>query len=395
MKTQVKKQDKCQVRLTVNLDEDEVKAVVKQVESRFLKEAQIPGFRKGKVPLALVRKEFADSLANETKRAAFAKYYPAAIQEEKLKEFNLVSVEKLDVTDKGAEMTALVEVLPEFKLPAYKGIKIEDKKKPVTDEDVKEVLSRVRAAYAKYEDAKDGDAVATGDFVQIDYEGSSDGQKLIEIDPEAKVVAQGTGYWTQVLEGRFLPEILAALPGMKVGETKSDVAATFDVEAAPDKLKGRKAVYTVTLKALRKQILPTDEALLKETKAESMDALEKSYRTSLEEAADRREKARREDAVLEELSKKADFDVPESQVQRATEMALNDYISRAKQISLDDAYLEKNRDEIIKNAREAAESRVRLYYILEAIAKEEKIEASDQERGEKVVAFILENAKVS
>ena len=395
MKTQVKKQDKCQVQLNITLDENEVKGVVAKVEAKFLKEAQLPGFRKGKVPLALIRKEFAESLASEVKRTAFAKFYPVAIQEEKIREFNLLTVEKLDVTDKGAEMTALVEVLPEFKLPAYKGLKIEDKKTPVTDADVKEMISRLRTACAKYEDAKDGDAAATGDFVQIDYEGRVGEEKILDIDPEAKIVGQGTGYWTQVLDGRFLPEIIAALPGMKVGETKTDIAASFDTEAAPEKLKGKKAVYTITLKSLRKQILPTDEALLKDAKVESMEALEKTYREGLEKAAERREHDRREQDVLEQLAKKADFDIPESQVQRMTEFALNDYITNAKRAGLDNDFLEKSRDEIIKNARASAETRVRLHYILEEIAKEEKIEASDAERGEKVVAFILENAKVS
>ena len=393
MKSSIKNLDKCQVKLTVELDAAEVAAVVKDVEKVFVREAQIPGFRKGKVPLELIRKEFKDGLQKETQRAIFQKNYADAVKAEGVEEVALADVQDLAYDEKGGGFSAIIEVRPKFKLPTYKGLKIEERDTTVKDEAVKDQLERLRVAYAKYEDAKEGDVVAEGDFVQIDYEGSVGKKKILEINPEAKIVAEGKGFWVQVEEGRFLPEILDALKGMKVGETKEDVKAKFDKETAPEGLKGEKAVYTITLKSFRKRILPSDAEFAEKAKAESIEKLSATIRESLEKSAVQNESARRENEALELLLRKSDFDVPQSQVRRMMDGYLQELAQRAQYSGLDANYFKENRDKIMKDAEEVATRQVRLWYIFDAIAKEEKIEASDEERGKKVVEFILANAK--
>ena len=393
MKTSCKSQDKCQVKLTVTLDADEMSAIVKDVEKVFLREAQLPGFRKGKVPLQVIRKEFADGLKQETQRAMFQKKYPEAIKAEGIDEIALANVEDMKFDEKGGSFVAIVEVKPQFKLPTYKGLKVEFKDAKVEDAQVKDQLERLRAAYAKYEDAKEGDTVADGDFVQIDYTGTVDKKPILEIAPDAKVVASGKGFWTQVEEGRFLPEILDAVKGMKLGETKEDVKAKFAKEGAPEGLAGKKAVYTVTLKSFRRRVLPTDAEFAEKAKAESVEKLSATIRETLEKQAVEAEAARRENEAVELLLKKADFDVPQSQVRRAMDGYLQELAQRAQYSGLDASYFEKNRDKILKDAEEASTKQVRLWYVLEAIAKAENIEAKDEERGKKVIDFVLANAK--
>ena len=393
MKTSCKSQEKCQVKLTVTLDADEMSAIVKDVEKVFLREAQLPGFRKGKVPLQVIRKEFADGLKQETQRAMFQKKYPEAIKAEGIDEIALANVEDMKFDEKGGSFVAIVEVKPQFKLPTYKGLKVEFKDAKVEDAQVKDQLERLRAAYAKYEDAKDGETVADGDFVQIDYEGMIGKKKILEINPEAKIVAEGKGFWTQVEEGRFLPEILDAVKGMKVGETKDGIKAKFDKESAPEGLKGEKATYTVTLKSFRRRILPTDAEFAEKAKAESFEKLQTTIRESLEKSAVENEAIRRENEAVELLMKKVDFDVPESQVRRAMDGYLQELAQRAQYSGLNAEYFEKNRDKILKDAEAAATKQVRLWYVLDAIAAAEKIEAKDEEKGKKVIEFVLANAK--
>ena len=393
MKTSSKAQDKCLVKISVTLDADEMKAIVKDVEKVFVREAQIPGFRKGKVPLALVRKEFASGLKQEIEREMFQKHYPEAVKAEKVEEVALADVQDLKYDDNGGSFVAFVEVKPTFKLPTYKGLKVEFKDAKVEDSAVKDQMERLRAAYATYEDAKDGDAVAEGDFVQIDYEGTVDGKKILEINPEAKIVGEGKGFWTQVEEGRFLPEILDAVKGMKIGETKEGVKAKFDKDAAPDGLKGAKAVYTVTLKGFRRRVLPDDKAFAEKAKAESVEKLAATIRESMEKRAVEQESARRENETIDLLMKKVDFEVPGSQVRRAMDGYLQELAQRAQYSGLDASYFEKNRDQILKDAEATATKQVRLWYVIDAIAKEEKIEAKDEEKGKKVIEFILANAK--
>ena len=393
MKTNTKNLDKCQVELTVKLDAEEMKAIVKDVEKAFVREARLPGFRPGKVPLELIRKEFASGLKQETERAMFQKNIAEAIKAEKLDEVGIADVKDFKESAEGGEFVAVVEVKPTFKLPTYKGLKIEAIDTKVEDAAVQDQLNRLRAAYAKYEDAKEGEAVADGDFVQIDYEGMVGKKKILEINPEAKVVAEGKGFWTQVEEGRFLPEILDAVKGMKAGETKTDIKAKFDKDAAPEGLKGEKAVYTVTLKGFRRRILPTDAEFVEKAKAESLEKLTATIREQMEKHATEQEAVRRENEAVELLLKKADFDVPQSQVRKAMDGYLQQLAERAQYSGISADYFEKNRDKILKEAEETATRQVRLWYVLDAIAKEEKIEAKDEERGKKVIDFVLANVK--
>ena len=381
MKTSTKNEYKCQVELKVELNAEEMKGIVKDVEKTFVREARLPGFRPGKVPIEIIRRQFADGLKQETEHTMIRKHYQDAVKAEKLDEITLADVKDISFNADGGTFTAVVEIKPKFKVPTYKGLKIADKDTAVSDEAVKEQLERLRAAYAKYEDAKEGDTVADGDFVQIDYTGTVDKKPILEIAPDAKVVASGTGFWTQVEEGRFLPEILDAVKGMKVGETKEDVKAKFAKEGAPEGLGGKKAVYTVTLKAFRRRVLPTDAEFAEKAKAESIEKLSATIRESLEKQA------------VELLLKKADFDVPQSQVRRAMDGYLQELAQRAQYSGLDASYFEKNRDKILKDAEDAATKQVRLWYVLEAIAKAENIEAKDEERGKKVIDFVLANVK--
>ena len=393
MKTETKDLEKCQVQLTVTLDAEEMKAIVKDVEKVFLREAQLPGFRKGKVPIQIIRKEFASGLKQEIERAMFQKNYPEAVKAEKIDEVALADVKDIVHDDNGGSFVAVVEVKPTFKVPTYKGLKIEKKEVKVEDAEVQNQLARLRAAYAKYEDAKDGEAVADGDFIQIDYEGMVGKKKILEINPEAKVVGEGKGFWTQVEEGRFLPEILDAVRGMKIGESKEGVKAKFDKESAPEGLKGAKAEYTVTLKSFRRRILPTDAEFAEKAKAESFEKLTATIREQMEKNAVDQEAIRRENEVVELLMKKVDFDVPGSQVRRAMDGYLQELAQRAQYSGLNAEYFEKNRDKILKDAEAVATRQVRLWYVLDEIAKAEKIEAKDEERGKKVIEFILANAK--
>jgi trigger factor len=396
MKTTQKNLDNSQVKLTVELDAGEAAAVITKVEKQFMREAQIPGFRKGKVPLELIRRQFSNALEEEAKKEMFREYYSQAVNAEKIEEVALADVTEINITKEAGSFVATIDVKPEFKLPTYKGLKISSQDVTVTDEAVDNQIENLRKAFAKFEDAKEGDAAAKGDYIQIDYKGTVKGKSILELNPEAKIVAEGTGFWTQIEDGRFLPEILEAVEGMKIGETKEKVAAKFDKETAPEGLKGVKAEYTVTLKALRTRILPTDEELIKVRGEESLENMKKKMRETMEKAAVERESVRRENEAAEILMKKVDFAVPQSMVRNAMDNYLSDLSQRAQLSGIGVEYFKENRDKIMKEAEEAAVKQVRLWYVIEAIAKAEDIKVEDKENGnlgKAVIDFILANAK--
>ena len=391
----------CVISLTVKADAEEIKGEARKVLNTFIREAQIPGFRKGKVPVELIRKNFEKELQQETQGACFRAFYPKAVEESKLKVLALEGVTEMKLNEAdGMEFTALVEVRPEYKLPKYKGLAIEQKEAKVEEAAVEEQLESMRKMFAKYEDGKEGEAVGDGDFVQFDYKGTLDGQPLSEIVPDQKAICEATGFWAQVEEGRFLPEILEALKGMKAGEEKKDVTVKFPKDAAPEPLKGKKVSYELKVSMFRKRSLPDDAGLAEAAKVESVEKLRADIRERLEKQATEAEINRRRDQAIELLLKKVDFDVPPSLVQRQAEMYLGQLAQQMQYAGVTNEYIEQNREKILKEAGERAEKQVRLSYVLLDIADAEKIEVDekdenkkDQARAEKTLDFILEQAK--
>ena len=391
----------CVISLTVKADAEEIKGEARKVLNTFIREAQIPGFRKGKVPVELIRKNFEKELQQETQGACFRAFYPKAVEESKLKVLALEGVTEMKLNEAdGMEFTALVEVRPEYKLPKYKGLAIEQKEAKVEEAAVEEQLESMRKMFAKYEDGKEGEAVGDGDFVQFDYKGTLDGQPLSEIVPDQKAICEATGFWAQVEEGRFLPEILEALKGMKAGEEKKDVTVKFPKDAAPEPLKGKKVSYELKVSMFRKRSLPDDAGLAEAAKVESVEKLRADIRERLEKQATEAEINRRRDQAIELLLKKVDFDVPPSLVQRQAEMYLGQLAQQMQYAGVTNEYIEQNREKILKDAGERAEKQVRLSYILLDSADAEKIEVDekdenkkDQARAEKTLDFILEQAK--
>ena len=380
MNVEKKPDEGCTVKLIVKADAAEIADECKKVLNTFLREAAIPGFRKGKVPLAVIQQKFADGIKQESEQACFRKLYPQALKEAAVEPIDLTGVTDVQLDPAtGFSFTAIVEVRPEFSLPKYKKLAVKAGDTTVKDEAVEQQLEQFRVAFAKYEDAKEGETIGDGDFVNFDYKGQLNGQPLSEIVPDQKAVCGAEGFWTQIEDGRFLPEILAALKGMKAGETKKEVVVKFPDDAAPEALKGKSCDYELTVKSFRRRVLPDDKTFLEGAKAESLDALRKDIRERLEKQAIAADLENRRNQAIELLLKKCDFDVPASLVRRQTAAYLKDLEQRAQYAGLSGDYIDQNRDKILADAENHAVQQVRLGYVLEEIAKAENIEIAEDD----------------
>ncbi len=385
MKFEKKESSPCVIALSVKADADEIRSDYQKVLNEFVRHGVIPGFRKGKVPLAVIKQKFAKEIAQESEQRSFRALYPQALKDSGLED---VAVSLQNVTDvlfvpeSGFSFTALVEVKPTFDLPKYKKLAIKKGDTSVTEEQVAERLEGFRRAFAKFEDAKEGDTIGDGDFVQFDYSGTlADKAKtpLSEVVPDQKSITAATGFWTQIEDGRFLPEILEALKGMKAGESKEGVEVKFPKDAAPEPLKGKNALYSIAVKTFRHRVLPDDATFVADAKAESIDALRKQFREQMEKDAIAAELEGRKNQAIELLLKKSDFDVPPSLVQRQVQSYLQDLAQRAQYSGMSAEYIEQNRDKILADAETNATRQVRLSYILLGIAKAENLEVTDDD----------------
>ena len=392
MKTEKKSLGDCTVQIAVELDGADMAAVVKDVERAFVRNVKLPGFRPGKVPLEMIRSRFSADIASETSRVAIERSIPRAVEQEKLDAVAVTEVKDVDVKPDGAKFAVVVDVQPTVEVPKYKGLDIEKKDVTVKDDELAERIDYIRNQNARYEDGKEGVAAADGDFVQIDFSGTVDGKPVSEVAPDEKVLAGREGFWMLVREGAFLKELVEAVKGMKPGESKESVSVAFDDARAPEALKGKKAEYSLTLKAVRSRIPPTDEELAKLAGKATYEEFQAFVREEMQKMADAAEQERRRDAAYHAVLSQCTFGVPPSQVARLKDACIERFSKNAQQSGVDASYFEKNRDKIQADAEEAAVGQLRFLYAAREIAKAEKIECTDADCTAKVIDFVLENA---
>lgn len=380
----------CRVKVVVKAEAEETRPDYEDVVQSFVKLGRVPGFRPGKVPREIITREFHKQIAEEVHGRLIRSLYKKAVEQEKIKLVSLLDVgDVLFSPETGITFAMTLDVQPEFDLPKYKKIPVPFDEAAVTEEQVADHLGRLRKAFAKFNEAPADYCVEAGDLVSIDFAGLIDGQPVKEVAPEAKSISDGKDFWIQVEEDRFLAELVEALKGMKAGESK-EVKFKFPKDQPLEALRGKKAVYSLSVKTVRQRALPTDEELLKQVKVESLDKLREQTLANLTESAQQAEKQRREQAVIEFLLKKTDFELPESQVSDEISATLDRMASEAHYRGLKREDLEKNREAIIENAAVTAKRQLRLRYVLGRIAEKESIATSEVEVDHKIVELAAE-----
>ncbi|MBR4170437.1 MAG: trigger factor [Kiritimatiellae bacterium] len=385
MKAEVENVGPCKVKVVIKAEADETRPEYEKVMKMFMAHGRVAGFRPGKVPRAIIQKTFSADIKKEVEARLFHLFYRKMIEEKKIREVALTNVENLIFSpETGVMFTVTMDVEPEFDLPKYKKISVPLEVKKVTDDDVEQRLNAQRRAFAKFNDATDANyEVAADDLVEVDFEGFVDGKPIAEVEPGAKSLGAAKNFWLQIDPDRFIPEIVDGLKGMKVGESK-EIKFKFEKGIQFESLSGKKAVFNVTVNKIRQCELPTDEVLLKQLKADDMASLREKTRKAMESAAEMDAKRQREEKVREELLKKADFDLPDTAVDSEISRVLDQMMSTAQYRGITKEQLAQDRAQILEIATNTAKRNLHLRYVLEGIAKEEKIEVTDAEYNEKM-----------
>jgi len=390
MKVDMQKVGPCKVKVIVKAEADETRKDYEEVMQTFMRQGRVPGFRPGKVPREIIKRDFHKEITEEVQGRLFRAFYRQALDQQGVKMVSLRDVtDMLFSPETGITFSMTVDVQPEFDLPKYKKIPVIFEDPVVTEAQVDEHIDRLRKAFAKFEAASAEHPVEAGDLVSIDFTGLIDGKPVKEVAPEAKAISEGADFWVQMEEDRFIPEVINAIKGMKAGEA-TEVKFKFSKEQPVEALRGKKAVYSVTIKTVRMRVLPKDEELLSQVKLESLDKLREQTRANLTEAAQQAEKQRREQTIVEFLLKKSEFDLPESQVAEEINMTLDRMANEAHYRGLTRDDMEKNREAIIENATGSAKRQLRLRYILGRIAEQEGIALTDDEVTQKLATLATE-----
>lgn len=385
MNVTIDKMSACRLAVKVSVTAEELRPDYERVVKGFAGNARVPGFRPGKAPLALVETRFRKDIMQETQDRLLPDVYQKMIAKESLRPVAVVGLDQVKMSpESGFSFQVMLDVAPEFKLPKYQKIPVAAIKADVSDAEVDEATTGIRKRMSRYEDLAEG-AVQDQDLVKVTYSGTCDGQPVSALDAAAGEIAAGEDFWIpMVAESEFLPGLNAALQGVQTGAAVN-VSIDFPADYRLKGLAGKKAVYNISVKALRRLREPElNDAFLKEIGMESVDALRNRVREDLESEKKSSEEGRQRQEIASFLLEHTKMEVPESQVSEETQSLLQSLLTRMARAGGTREMLEKHRDEIMGSVAQQAAERVKISYIVESIADAEKIVLSDEDVGQEI-----------
>lgn len=382
MKYEVATGEKSTVKITMTFSKDEWAQANDRAYLANRKKYAVNGFRKGKVPKHVLELYYGKGLFYEDAlNDLFSMNYGTVLQDKK-DEFTAVGDPSLSVEDLSDEKVVLVAVTPikpDVTIGQYKGIKINKFEYTVTDADVDADIESTRERIAEKGEAT-GRAAQLKDVAKIDFVGKVDGKEFDGGSAEGFDLTLGSH--------QFIPGFEEQIVGMNVGETK-DITVTFPEDYQAEDLKGKEAVFTVTLhKLTESKLAPLDDAFAKKFGSENMDEYRKKVRERLEKNAASRSRNETENAIVAAIAKTATAEIPDAMIEKQEDVSMQrmEYNLSYQGIRMEDylSYIGTTRDEYKKNFEEEARRTVLNQLVVEKLIELEKITASQKEIDAKV-----------
>ncbi len=362
--------------LEVKVDKETFEAATVKAYKKQVKSINIPGFRKGKAPKHIIERMYGKGVFYDD---AIESTYPSALADATVEaELKAVSVDDLsvdEVSEDGYSFKAKITVAPELTVDGYKGIEVEKLSTEVTDELVDEELQAVRERNGRMVTVEDR-AAENGDTAVIDFEGFVDG--------EAFEGGKSENYNLRLGDGNFIPGFEEAIVGHKTGE-EFTIDVTFPEDYNAENLAGKAAQFEIKLHEIKTKELPeVDDEFVKDvsekdTLEEYKEELKEKVAKRLEEQADKDF----DDKLTEALEKLAVEEIPEAMYDNEVRDMLNEFDMRLRSQGMDLAtylkYTGMDQGAIEATYKPQAEKRVKIRLVLEAIARQEKIEVSDED----------------
>ena len=383
MKYAVTPAEKSTVKIEMTFTAEEWTAANDKAYLQNRKKYAVNGFRKGKVPKHVLELYYGKGLFYEDAlNILFSENYGGILDKEE-KNFTVVGDPSLalgdDFSEENIVLVATVPVKPDVKIEKYTGIKIDKFEYTVTDADVEKDIEATRERLATDVEITDRPAQMK-DTVNIDFEGKADGVPFEGGTAKGHDLTLGSG--------QFIPGFEEGVVGMSVGETK-DVPVVFPEDYQAEELKGKPAVFTVTVhKITGKQLPALDDELAKKMKCDTLEEYKAKVRERLEQNASSRSRNETENAIITAIAQYATAEIPDAMVERQEDISLQrmEYNLMYQGIRLDDyfKYIGTTREEYKKSFEEEARRSVLHQLIVEKLIALEKITATQKEIDEKV-----------
>lgn len=391
MSLQVEKLEKNMAKLTVEVPAEEFNKALTAAYNKNKGRFNIPGFRKGKAPQAMIEKMYGASILYEDAvNEALDATYGDAAEESGL---DIVSRPEVDIVqvEKGKTLiyTATVAVKPEVTLGEYKGIEVTKASAEVTDEDIEADLKRVQEQNSRLVTVEDR-AVEDGDQTVIDFEGFVDGKTFDGGKGEDYPLTIGSHAFIDTFEGQLI--------GKNIGE-ECEINVTFPNEYHATDLAGKPAMFKVTVKEIKKKELPelNDEFASEVSEFETLEEYKKDIKEKLAEKKEKAAATENEDHVVEKVVENAAMEIPEPMIDSQVNNMVNDYARRMQSQGLSlDQYMKftgMTIESLKDQMKPQALKRIQTRLVLEAVVKAENITVAD-EAVEKEIASMAETYKM-
>ncbi len=372
-----KTENKNEVKLEFTIEAKKFDEGMKKVYTKSAKYINIPGFRKGKAPMAIVEKHYGPEVFYED---TFNEIVPEEY-EKGLKDNNIEAVSRPNIEvkqiGKGQDLifTAVVQTKPEAKLGKYKGIELKKIEYNVSDDDIKSELEKMADKNARIVTV-DNRAVKNGDITVIDFEGFVDGVAFEGGKAENHELTIGSK--------TFIPGFEDQIIGMKIDEEK-DINVKFPDEYFSEELKGKDATFKVKLHEIKKKELPKldDEFAKDVSEFDTLEELKNSIKEKLEEENKNKAKYELEDAAIKAVAETTEVDIPSGMIETELDNMVKELETRMAYQGLKmEQYLQmmgKTMEEFRKENEESAKTSIKTRLTLEAIEKAEKIEPAEKD----------------
>lgn len=381
MKILVEKQANCTATLRVEIPADKVQNERQKVAQTLALKAKVPGFRPGKAPRAVIEKRFNKEIVAESRETLINTALDEAIKQEDLKVLDFGRVENLsDAVDGGLSFTTKLMLAPEVKLPDYKGIKVTVPSAELPEEDLQSQLDTLRERFADFTDIE-GRAAEMGDFAVINYTSTVDGKPSAEALGKSLGYLEGReGFWVRLDEKTFLPGFAAQLVGMKPGDQR-DITVTLPDDFPVEDLRNREMVFATSLGELKQSVLPelNDELAERLAPGKTLAEITEIIRSNMAQERKRRIDDMKVNQIVAHFTNQADFELPEELVASETQNQADAMVRRGVQSGVSEDQIQSQQEDIFANAKQQAVSNLRANFILQEIARAEKIAVSDNE----------------
>jgi trigger factor len=361
----------CRRELELEIPAEVVSKKMESVAKEFARLANVPGFRRGKAPVSLIRRKFAEDIKGEVFQSLVPETVEKAVTEQKLTPVSQPQVDKLDYTEgQPLKFRAVFEVLPEFELGDYKNLAFEMPTMDITEADIAKTLEEMRERAATFAPVE-GRAVEDGDFAQVKLLGTPDGGG----DP-----LQAESVLCHIGAEETMEPFNTNLKGASVGDHKN-----FDVDYPSDypdpKLAGKKYHYAVEVLGIKTKKFPelNDDFAKDVSDATTLDELKKKVSEGLEHQRDHKKQELLHEKVLAELVKGHDFPVPESLVEHQMDVRLERVVRSLAAQGVDPRAVNVDWVSLRRRQEERAKDDVKAELIIDRIATTENIDVTNEE----------------